>query len=470
MPHENGRAVRAALAASIAVLCGCASYEARPLVPSEELAALGRRGLSGFTVERWRPGEREPSAAGPFDPSDGLDGTEVVAVALTLNPALRAARARRGESEAALIQAGLWPNPEVGFALRFPLSGPSGVEVDTDLLWQLLKPRERAARRKAARLGVEEFDAETLAAEWRVAKEARLRRLEVLGRREILRFIERDAAVRGRARDLLRDRREKGDARELDHLAAELELAEVRRQERTVRTELESARRALIEALGLPPGFPLKLQDEEKPIVFDLHRSLPDAEIDRRLLAGRPELRAAEIAYRHAEEELRAAVRGQLPFPRLGAAAEREEGHWSAGFAVSQVIPLFDRNQAEIARKESSREAARREFVALLHKLRAEAYSAREALRSSREEVEAFERETMPLLVRSRQILERALEEREASLIEFLAARRREIAAEREFIEALTRHERAAIELESATGGPIDPPTIENRPSERSRP
>ena len=84
-----------------------------------------------------------------------MDEGELVAVALTLNPGLRATRAELGEAQALLIQAGLWPNPEVGVAVRPELGGGStGFELD--FLFALLRPGERKTKKSIAKATVEE--------------------------------------------------------------------------------------------------------------------------------------------------------------------------------------------------------------------------------------------------------------------------------------------------------------------------
>ncbi|MBI5940729.1 MAG: hypothetical protein HY859_09915, partial [Caulobacterales bacterium] len=136
-------------------LTGCASYRPQPLDPSAELAALARRDLA-VVVDR-------PTSLGPVDLNDGLDERELVALALCLNPDLAEKRAGLGLSDAALIEAGLWPNPEVGVTA---LGGPPGFSLDLDLLQPLLRPGERQARRAVAEADQRSARADLAAAEW----------------------------------------------------------------------------------------------------------------------------------------------------------------------------------------------------------------------------------------------------------------------------------------------------------------
>jgi hypothetical protein len=100
------------------VLTGCASFQAKPIVPREVLQSLQAVRLAAM-----RPAEElspAPEGVRPaFDPADGLSADEAVAVGLVLNPDLRAFRRERGVAEGELIAAGLLPNPELALGWSF---------------------------------------------------------------------------------------------------------------------------------------------------------------------------------------------------------------------------------------------------------------------------------------------------------------------------------------------------------------
>jgi len=440
---------------------GCATYEPKPLDPKGELAALSRLNLTSIQVQRAELGKglSTSTATAAFDPSDGLDDAELVSVALTHNPELRSRRLEVGEAEALLITAGLWPNPEVGVGWRPPLGGAPGVAVDADLLFELLRPWERSAREGAATARIEEVNAAIVAEEWRVVAETRAARVAVLVAEQLSVLLDQETKLRERSLDLSRRRRDVGDGTELDVTAAELELVDVRRDRRRALTELESARRALNRILGLPPALVLPLTGAGQPLSFELYEDLSDEELDRRLLAGRFELRAKEAAYRRAEEELRLAVYKQYPRLKIGPSYDNEpEGDHYLGVGASLELPIFDRNQGEIAEKQTARERVRAEYTALLLSLRANAFEARGQLRRARIEVEAQEREVLPVVRRAQALSEAAFHARELGVFEWATAQRRGLAARREFLESMVRYRRAVIDLEAASGMSLSQP------------
>ena len=439
-----------------AVATGCATYRPAPLDPRAELDALRDRDLTRFVVERAVPGQDGVPADHPFDPSDGLDEAEVVSVALTLNPDLRARRQEIGEARAQLIAAGLWPNPEAGVSWKAGVGGASGYSVDADALFELLRPGERAARRSAAAAQLDAVRADVVAEEFKTAAQVRAQRLQVLAADQLVSLLDEDLGLRRNALDLVRRRRELGEGTALDVSTAELEVAEAARDLRRARSDRAAQRIELNRVLGLPPEYDLRLAEAGRPLAVTVFEDVTDEELDHRVLAGRVELRAAEAAYRRAEQELRLAVLQQYPRLGVGPAYERElEGDSGLGLGLSLELPLFNQNQGEIAERTAQRERRRAEYAALLHGLRTSAYAARAALRLARQEVAAQEDEILPLVRRNQELLDRAFTARELSIIELTTARQRSLRARQEYLQSLVRYRTAVIELETSTGLPL---------------
>lgn len=425
------------------VVAGCASYEPVPLEPARELAALSQLA----------PPSQPSDASAPFDLSDGADERELAGVALRLNQELRATRLAVGEAEALLITAGVWPNPEVGVSWRAAVGDASGYQLDADVLFELLVTGERSARKDAAAARIDGARARLVAAEWDLVARVRAQTLDVLASERLLVVLEGELALREEILSLVRRRRELGEGTELDIATAELEHAQLQRDVRLARASVAGARRALNQLLGLPPGYALALAGSGQPVVATLVSDLADDEFDRRLLAGRFELRALEAAYQESEHALRAAVLGQYPHLRLGPAASHEgdEGNF-LGLAVGVSLPLFDRNQGEIAERRALRETRRAEYIALLHKLRAGAYDKAAELRTARGELEAQEATLLPSLERASRLFERAFQARDIGVLDWAAARQRALEAQKGHLDATVRYRRAVIELEAAMG------------------
>jgi outer membrane protein TolC len=465
---DRWRCACAALASSLAA---CASYEPRALVPEEEIAALRAARIENVRIEHARPGAGGAPRDFVFDASDGLDERELVAVALTLNPRLRAKRIEIGGPEALLAAAGVWPNPELDLSVRSVISGASATGVAFDLLFELFRPGERRAQRAVAEARLDAARAEVAAAEIELATAVRHARLRVLASEEVARFAQRESGLRARALELVRERRDLGEATEIAVAMAELESAHAARELRGAHASADAERRALNALIGLPPDREIRLAESGRSLSFTLYGDVDDAELDRRLITGRLDLRARAAAYRQAEEELRLAVARSRPRLRIGPSYEKDvEGNSSLGVAASVPLAIFDRNQGEIGEKTAARDRARAEYSATLADARARAFAARAELARTRREVELAEVELAPLVDRSDALVEGALRARELSIFEWLAAQSRSVEARREMLDGLVRYASAVIELEAATGMSLAKPVEENRLDEHRRP
>jgi len=160
---------RAALALS-ALLAGCASY--RPLALPSDAALVRDVGQLSVDVARL-PGSE--LAAHPFDPSDGLDITEVAMLAVANNPELRLARADAGVTRAQAFSAGLLPDPQLALTRDTAMGAPgattafsAGLTVDVAAL--LARSSTQAAGQAESR----KADLDLLWQEWQTVAKARL--------------------------------------------------------------------------------------------------------------------------------------------------------------------------------------------------------------------------------------------------------------------------------------------------------
>lgn len=439
-----------------ALLPGCVSYTPRPLDPSAELAALNARTLPLDRFVRTTPATDSPPRDSRFDASDGLSDQELMALAVSMNPDLLAARAALGETEALLIGAKTLPNPEFGVGFGAGILGNSGFKLDTDLLFELLRPRERDGRVGVATATIAASRADILAREYEVAAGVRRTTFEVLIAEQVTAVLDEEAGLRTRAAEIVRQRRDIGEANELDVTTAELELLEIQRDRRLAEVELDQARLALNRAVGLPPAFNLPLEQSGKSVDVPLIDSVADAGVDELILARRLDLQARAANYQIAEEQLRLAISKQYPKLKIGPSYSHEGVSDNyLGIGASIEVPLFDRNQGEIAEKAAARDRVRAEYVADLHRLRSEARAALSRVRALRAEIDDQQQHLLPLLERSQSLFRGALEARELSVTDWVSAQQRALRARRSYLDTLVAYRRALLEFEAATGKPI---------------
>lgn len=436
---DSSRRVHGILVVSLLACAGCTSYRADPLDPAAELAAFTRRDLT-VAVQG-----TALSASAP----QGFAESDLVAIALRLNPDLVVSRTRRGLAEAALITAGTWPNPELGLAIR---GGSPGVTTDLDLLAALLRPGERGARKASAQAAQRETLAEVADEEWQVVAQVRVARVDLLSAIALRQAALDTADLSRRGASALAQRRALGDASDLDVATISAEAAAAERTLREATAAVASRTRALNRLLGLPGDLRLPVAGSGEPLAMIDAASVVPADLGPAVLTGRWDLVAAQAAYERAEHELRLAISKQYPALRIGPSASRDGEGTTIGGALALELPIFDRNQGGIRAAESLRDEARARFQAVMQRALADAGDAVAAVRNASAEVTALDADLMPVARRALDLADRAVQARNMGVIDYLAVRRLWLDAQRARLDAITTALRAQIALDAAIG------------------
>ena len=116
-------------ALTFALLAGCATYEPKPLVPTETAAAFEKRSLEspelrafiekqlGHELKAWPPHREAPGWTLPL----------LTLAAYYYHPSLEVARANWAEAQAAVVTAGGRPNPTLTLSPGYNFNAASGV-------------------------------------------------------------------------------------------------------------------------------------------------------------------------------------------------------------------------------------------------------------------------------------------------------------------------------------------------------
>jgi outer membrane protein TolC len=322
-------------------LCGCESYTARPLT---------------LTAVPQNPPELQKGGRLSFRDLDRL--------VLEHNPDLRAARARLGISRAQLLQAGALPNPHFGVSAPFFVGGGEGVNgyglgLSQDLKSLVLRP----AKIEAAANAAAEIDAALCWREWQTIGTAR--RLFVA-----LALGERAQSLFSRTRKLVEARFARASEAVNQGNAPSALLspdlraaAEVQKLENDLQRAQLARRHQLNALLGRAPDAPLSPVGATAPTLNAAHVRAKLQTLAER----RPDLIALRYGYQSQDARLRQALLAQFPNVTFGLAGGRDNnGLFTIGPQATLELPIFDRNEAAIARERATREALRLEFDARL--------------------------------------------------------------------------------------------------------
>lgn len=353
--NPTGRPVRRraalVLAAALALpapLAGCASYQPLPLSTGSQLHN---------TVA-----DLDPAGS---DTSGALDIETVVRLALANNPDLRAARAQQGVAEGQLLQAGLLPNPSVTGAFMPVLAGPGTASAwsagfSTDLRALITLSSHRDAAVAAAR----QISASILWQEWQTAGKVRLLVIQRDGDRQMAAILNRAKVLLDRRYRLTRAAVAAGDA-DLTALAPDLAaLGDVEKQIDDLDRQSQTRQHDLNALLGLRPGAAVVLRPVSEPPPVDAARVMADL---GSLADRRPDLIALRLGYAAQDAKLRSAILSQFPALNVGLVGGSDSTSIKTfGPQITVDLPIFDRNQGNIAIERATRLQLREEFSARL--------------------------------------------------------------------------------------------------------
>lgn len=248
---------------------------------------------------------------------------------------------------------------------------------------------------------------------------------------------------------------EAGQATALDVGLLELDLARAETVELDARLDDAESSAELADVTGVAPDAAAALPAESLP---SLDAPVPGVEETVALLvANHPGLARLRAAYDVAEGALRLEISKQVPDLSFGVNGGGEPGEhrYTLGLTLGIDIPIFDRNQPEVARALARREEVRARYEAALSEALAGLERARARLAILLEKLVAVRTR---VLERAKSQLDLAQKGLEAGVVEALQVLEAERSYRNASIEVLTveKEARAAwVDLEEAVGRPL---------------
>ena len=399
---------------------------------------------------------------------------QVQKMASESNPTLRQAQAEIRAAKARQQQSGLYPNPTLGYTgdeIRGGSvgGGKQGFFVQQTLVTGGKLGLNRAVLGKDAQLAENEAEEQKI----RVQSAVKMAFLRVLAAQELLEARRDVAMIAQDAAETQRRLLNTGQADETEVLDAEVEAQRMRMAARMQENTLREEWRSLAAVVGLP-DMPLAT------VSGDLEHGLPELNEEQAVAAianQSPAVRIAEAAESRAQTALTRAKREAIPDLLLRAGMEyNHETLGSAPFAkgwegiaeASMEIPLFNRNQGNVAaaRADIDRAADERKRVSLT--LRERAASAVDQYANARLMAVEYRDEVLPRAKKAYSLMVEKYGQMLASHPRVLDAQRKLYDLQIEYIAALESVWTNGIGLEGflLTDG-LEAPS---RPSEVDRP
>ncbi|MEO7598573.1 MAG: TolC family protein [Opitutus sp.] len=372
---------------------GCETYRPQPLTHEALEQALETPSLAVVQTDAQTLNHPLVNAVA-IDGREGFTPEEIAVMTVIASPQLRALRDQRGVAEAQVIQAGLLPNPQLGYSLDQPHGNSDPTLVNGMSLgasWDataLLGYRSRVA---AAHGTVRALELDIAWQEWQAAETARLTALRVLSLEERLPFARETEAVMADAVALERKAQARG-YRTTVELAAMVEAWNGAQDARfALEQELTTQRLALNLALGQPAMSEVKLRPgadfPDLPTGPEAAAGLLDGFEKRRL-----DLVALTLGYESAEASLRAAVRAQFPKIGLSFGRARDTSDVKTRtFGITLDLPIFDRGQGAMAVGTATRRQLFDDYTARVAEARSEVVQILANLAITREQLRMVE-------------------------------------------------------------------------------
>ncbi len=404
------------------------------------------------------PGMQMPApkaAAPPVAPQrPGWTLAQLETLALERNPTLRQALAAEQEAAGLVRQSGLWPNPTVGYEGDQIRGGSyGGGEQGVFAQQKILLGHKLAAAQRVAAAGLRGQQAIAAAQRLAVRSAVRLAFYRALARQ---RLVAVDRGLLGIARDAALTTRQLanvGQANPPDELAARVETEQAALALDRARRRLRGAWRELAAVVGSPHLRPGPLAGQLAPGPAPIRR----AAYLQRLLSASPAVQIAAAELRRAQATLGQARRQSVPDLTLrgGEQTNRElTGRngppvgWQSFASVGIGLPVFNRNQGNVASAAAAVIAAREEIIRVRLRLRRQAAAEWARYRAAADAAARY-RVMVPQAERAYRLYLRYYQHMAAAYPQVLVAQRTWFELRRQSIRTLGRLWRSALTLRS---------------------
>ncbi|HXY50887.1 MAG TPA: TolC family protein [Terriglobales bacterium] len=397
------------------------------------------------------------TAAGQIPTLISLD--QAIDMALAHNHTLKATRTLILQNQAQEITANLRPNPVFGVDSQFlPLFSPDNFsednlnqnqQFDVGISYLFERGKKRQHRLQAARDQTAVTRAQVTDAERTLAFNVGQEFISVLLAESTLEFALEDLKGFEKTVDLSEIQYKAGFIGEGDLLKIKLQLLQFQ-------TDVSSARLARVQALV---GLRQLLGYDAVPANYDVIGNLEYQPVQAHLedlqalaLRTRPDFRAAELGITAATSQVLLAkangkvdVTGTLDFSHVS-------GQSGASVFANFPLPVFNRNQGEIARTSYALTQAQEQEQATSDMVLSDVSDAYEAVESNDEVVRLYTSGYLKQAQDSRDISEYAYKRGAASLLDFLDAERSYRATQLAYRQTLASYMTAVEQLKEAIG------------------
>lgn len=452
--HHFSRIVATTALALVAFAGGCASLD-----PSTDLRRAGAvvADRSGLPVDWTVPwADRNP----PWDGRSPLSMEQAATTALMNNRALRTQVEQIAAGRADLVQAGLLPNPVLALALRFPVDPVAGYsQVGATVVQDLVSLWLRPSRIRAADARLNETVLTVSDSALRLVADVKTSHAQVVFGQRAVALTHENIAMVERSIQALQDRVRGGEGTPLDPNRARQQLLSLRADLALQERELAKEKRRLLLLIGHAGEDAAWTAAEEHYDDHPVHRPQLPTGLDESAVvvlatSQRLDVAAARAVVQARAAELTEQERSRIKSLGLGVAFEQAEDKARfVGPDVEVTIPIFDLNQAQIAKAGSLARASLAAYEDAAQRAVAAARVAFVEARSTEAIAAEFRRDLIALAKTNLELASRSVAAGQDDVTVLLESQRAVIEARIRLNELEREAALARIELEFAVGG-----------------
>lgn len=384
---------------------------------------------------------------------------QAIQMALQHNHALQAARTTIQQSQAEEVTADLRPNPVLMTDAQFlPFFQPndfnsdylaSNAQFDLGLSYLFERGKKRQHRLQAARDVTAETRSLVADNERTLTFQTASQFINVQLAESTLQLAQQDLAGFQNTVNISEARYKAGDISEDDYLKIKLQLLQFQTdvsQAQLAKTQGLSDLRQLLGYESVPADYDLTGSFAYQPVNLGLQ------DLQAKALQARPDLRAAQQGVTAANSQYllqkalgKRDVTGQISYTHTGATN-------TASLFGSIEIPIFDRNQGEIARAHYGIAQAQQQEEATENQALTDVRDAYDALQSQDQILKLYTSGYLDEAKQDRDISEYAYQRGAASLLDYLDAERSYRAAQLAYRQSLASYLLALEQLREAVG------------------
>jgi len=389
--------------------------------------------------------------------ADGLSIDQAVQLALLNNRKLQAAFMEIGIARADWVQSGLLKNPNIGAAVLFPVDGgrsmvEAGIAQNIIDLWQIPIKKEIAQRGLDMALLRLARHAGILVARTRKAYHQAVAALQLHA------LAKQNLALLRQSYDAVDRKNQAGAASPFDLNLALGQLLNAQLELQQSQLKAANAKRRLAQLFSLDHNI-------DGLVLID---KLPNAqlgELDAASLiqmarARRPDLRVYEAAFEAAGRQVALQYKKAFGQVAIGADVEREsatgKGDVKAGPGISFDVPIFDQNQAQVARVRYLQNQAKliyeQSYLSVAQDIRIGIDNARAGAQA----VAFYREKLLPQAEKSLDFASKSYQAGQINTLILLQAQRASLGVRRGFITAQHQAADALVELQLLTASTLD--------------